>query len=151
VKKNNSKDWIEFEKDVKNKNREYRLNGEALISKNNLPTTWGGNIIGNALPDYSGVIKGGRYIVYDCKSTVLPRLELRNITQEQMNYLLLAETLGSVSGIFAKFVTENTCFWIPINYIISESSKSIKLSQIPSAYEVSDFDYLSIIKKLYHI
>ena len=90
----------------------YRLKGFALIEKTPEPmrptkSLGNGKFIAfyekKAQPDYAGVIKGGREIIFEAKYTGTDRLEQSRVLTSQAEYMTRHEALGARCYVLAGF------------------------------------------------
>lgn len=94
----------------------YRERGYALIEKTPEPmrptrSLGGGKFVAyyekKAQPDYKGVIKGGREIMFEAKFTSSDRMEQSRVLAGQADYMTAHEALGARCFILAGFDTGN--------------------------------------------
>lgn len=103
--------------------RKYRDSGEACIIKTPEPFTvfsrskdgvfFGRFTAAKAQPDFQGVVRGGRAIIFEAKATKKDRILQSAITKTQWEILDDHDRLGSLCYIAVSI--ENRYFWIPWN------------------------------------
>lgn len=95
---------------------EYKRRGIALIDKTPEPMRIiqrldGGKFVGvfakKAQPDYKGVKKGGKTMIFEAKYTSGDRLQKSAVTDSQYEYMIRASNLGAECFILAGFKTGN--------------------------------------------
>lgn len=103
-----------FEKRLDESFEYYRHNGAALIEKTPEPmhptkSLGNGKFVAffekKAQPDYKGVIKGGREIMYEAKYTVKDRIEQDRVLPEQGEYMDKHQALGARCFVVVGFST----------------------------------------------
>ena len=96
----------ELEKKANKANLKYRKRKEALILKVPVPIlyTAKGLVVQQSTVDYTGLVKGGKFLAFDAKETQnKTSFPLRNIHEHQLNYLELVEELGGVAFFLIHF------------------------------------------------
>ena len=108
----NKAEGKKFEKRLDDSFEYFRKNGAALIEKTPEPlhptkSLGNGKFIAyfekKAQPDYKGVIKGGREIMYEAKYTSKDRIEQDRVLVEQGEYMDKHQALGARCFIVAGF------------------------------------------------
>lgn len=87
----------QLEKWINKVNIKYRVKNEALILQVPTPIipTKKGLIPKPSTVDYTGLLKGGRFIAFDAKqSAIKTRFDIKNIHDHQMNFLRKVNELG---------------------------------------------------------
>ena len=86
----------------------YRQKGIAIINKVNEPyivtkktngNKFMGRFTGRAEPDFKGVLKGGRAIAFEAKSTQKSRIQRNAVTDTQMEWLREQQKFGAVTFV----------------------------------------------------
>lgn len=86
----------------------YRQNGVAIINKVNEPyivtkktngNKFMGRFTGRAEPDFKGVLRGGRAIAFEAKSTQKSRIQRNAVTDTQMEWLREQQKFGAVTFV----------------------------------------------------
>ncbi len=94
----------------------YRKNGFAIIEKTPEPmrpvqSLGGGKFVAffekKAQPDYKGIIKGGRTVMFEAKFTGAAKMEQNRVTEGQAEYLDQHQALGARCYIIAGFSSGN--------------------------------------------
>lgn len=94
----------------------YRKMGYALIDKTPEPMKVikredGGRFIGfftkKAQPDYKGLVKGGKAVLFEAKFTSTDKMHSGALTDTQIKYLMEASNLGAQCFILVGFKTGN--------------------------------------------
>ena len=96
----------DLEKRANKANLKYRKQKEALILKVPVPIlyTAKGLVVQQSTVDYTGLIKGGKFLAFDAKETQnKTSFPLRNIHEHQLNYLELVEELGGIAFFLIHF------------------------------------------------
>jgi recombination protein U len=144
----------ELEKRATKANFSYRKDKKALILKVATPIilTKKGLVASSSTVDFTGLIKGGRFLAYDAKETQnKTSFPLKNIHQHQLHYLELVEELGGIAFFLIHFkkVHENKAFITPISlvhkYMFEETRKSIPLSIFKKEWLVDIDNYMEKI------
>jgi len=86
-----------------------------------------------AQPDYKGVIKGGRCIVFDAKETTSGKISISVLSETQKETLLNYNKLGAVSGVLMAY-NFTWFYFMPIDIFLS--AKLLNNHQYWTAYEV---------------
>tara|TARA_Y100000034_G_C6795341_1_gene356424 strand:- start:583 stop:942 length:360 start_codon:yes stop_codon:yes gene_type:complete len=112
----------ELEKKANKANLGYRKRKEALILKVPVPIlyTAKGLVVQQSTVDYTGLIKGGKFIAFDAKETQnKTSFPLRNIHEHQLNYLELVEELGGIAFFLIHFkkLYATEAFMTPLSII----------------------------------
>lgn len=86
----------------------YRQKGIAIINKVNEPyivtkktngNKFMGRFTGRAEPDFKGVLKGGRAIAFEAKSTQKSRIQRNAVTDTQMEWLREQKDFGAITFV----------------------------------------------------
>ena len=112
----------QLEKRANKANLNYRKAKEALILKVPVPIlyTSKGLIAQRSTVDYTGLIKGGKFIAFDAKETKSKTsFPLSNIHDHQLNYLELVEELGGIGFFLIHFTQlyDNEAFVTPLSIV----------------------------------
>tara|TARA_Y100000310_G_C20195020_1_gene584249 strand:- start:156 stop:515 length:360 start_codon:yes stop_codon:yes gene_type:complete len=112
----------QLEKRANKANLQYRKAKDALILKVPVPIlyTSKGLIAQQSTVDYTGLIKGGRFIAFDAKETKSKTsFPLANIHDHQLNYLEIVEELGGIGFFLIHFTQlyEDQAFVTPLSII----------------------------------
>lgn len=101
----------------------YRQNGVAIINKVNEPyivtkkngNKFMGRFTGRAEPDFKGVLRGGRAVAFEAKSTQKSRIQRSALTDTQMEWLREQKKFGALTfvavNIQEKFYTVPFDLW----------------------------------------
>ena len=68
-----------------------------------------------AQPDYKGVVKGGRAVLFEAKSTANDRIDQSRVTDEQIRYMEDCAWLGAKCFILVYFAETERVYRIPLN------------------------------------
>lgn len=71
-----------------------------------------------AQPDYKGVLKGGRCIVFDTKETTTGKISISALSETQKETLLNYNKLGAVSGVLMAY-SFTWFYFMPIDIFLS--------------------------------
>lgn len=85
-----------------------------------------------AQPDYKGVLKGGRCIVFDTKETTTGKISISALSETQKETLLNYNKLGAVSGVLMAY-SFTRFYFLPIDIFLS--AKQLNNHQYWTAYE----------------
>ncbi len=85
-----------------------------------------------AQPDYKGVLKGGRCIVFDTKETTTGKISISALSETQKETLLNYSSLGAVSGVLMAY-SFTWFYFMPIDVFLS--AKQLNKHQYWTAYE----------------
>ena len=100
--------------------KEIEARGWGLISKNwEAPKLKGKHVNREkSKPDFSGVLPGGRHIVFECKATLeKSRFDHKALlTDHQREHLLKAHEYGALAGVYV-LDGQQRKFWIPITLL----------------------------------
>lgn len=86
----------------------YALEGRAVINKVYEPYRcikkfsggkFTGQFTGRAEPDFKGVLRGGRAVAFECKSTRKSRIQRNVLTDEQMEWLQTQAKMGALAFV----------------------------------------------------
>lgn len=97
-----------FENLIKKGCQYYALHKKAVINKVNEPYictkvldggSFVGRFTGRAEPDFKGVLKGGRAIAFEAKSTQKPSIQRSILTSEQMQWLEEQKDMGALTYV----------------------------------------------------
>ena len=142
----------QLEKTAEKINLQYRKDGKALILKVPVPilVTAKGLIAQSSTVDYTGLIKGGKFLAFDAKETQSKTsFPLANIHQHQLTYLQIVEDLGGIAFFLIHFkkVYEDKAFITPIPVVTDYwegkmGRKSIPLKAFKKAWLVDLNNYL---------
>ena len=94
---------LDFEEELKVTHEEYRCLGLALITKHEVRKVArrGGGIVyaAKSVSDYTGVLKGGRFVAFDAKSLAKPQETWRPAPRQrhQLAYLRSVAALGGLA------------------------------------------------------
>ncbi|HDR7624970.1 recombination protein U [Bacillus sp. RC242] len=133
-----------FEMLINLANEIYQRGGVVLINKGLTPVkvfkSKGGRVLNGfyeakSTVDYDGVYKG-RSIAFEANST---RYDLKNIAQNQLDYLEKAEKIGAICFFFIGFSKDKSVFAVPLSVIQSY----VGMSHQPKGKEsipIADFD-----------
>tara|TARA_Y100000034_G_scaffold101317_1_gene125503 strand:+ start:217 stop:672 length:456 start_codon:yes stop_codon:yes gene_type:complete len=145
----------ELEKRANQANLNYRKDKKALIMKVPVPIllTRKGLRPMQSTVDYTGLVKGGRFIAFDAKETkIKTSFPLKNIHQHQLAYLDMVEELGGIAFFFIHFksIHKNKAYITPlslIHKIINENKrKSIPIKEFKKEWLVNIDNYMEKIK-----
>lgn len=93
----------QWEAYVREECREIERRGLGQIGKNwEAPKVKGSHASrAKSKPDFSGVLPGGRHIVFECKATMeRNRFDCDRVTEHQMEHLLTAHTYGALAFVY---------------------------------------------------
>ena len=112
----------ELEKRANKANLKYRKRKEALILKVPVPIlyTTKGLVVQQSTVDYTGLVKGGKFVAFDAKETKnKTSFPLANIHEHQLNYLELVEELGGVAFFLIHFkeLYDDKAFFTPLSIV----------------------------------
>lgn len=100
--------------------RRYATEGRAIVNKVYEPYRcikilqdgkFVGQFTGRAEPDFKGVLKDGRAIAFEAKSTGKSRIQRNVLTEEQMEWLEAQQTMGALA--FVCIQIRNQFFAVP--------------------------------------
>ena len=103
--------------------------GDAFVSKNHEAPPVPGKKTKRAKskPDFSGVIRGGRHVVFDAKSTLeYNRLDLKNIAKHQLEHLRRCDELGGIAFVYV-LSGERRKFVVSVSVIDAAKGASVRL------------------------
>ena len=147
----------ELESALNKQNLILRKKDEALIVKKEVPlqVTERGIVATMSTVDYTGLVKGGKFIAFEAKETQSKTsIPLSNIKQHQLNYLELVKSLGGIVFFVIHFkkVSEEI-YIVPITlisrYFYNENRKSIPISEFKDEWKTNINDYLTKGLELY--
>lgn len=110
-----------FERLVEAANREYEFKGRALIEKQEVAKAEvNGKMIyaKKGLPDFMGLMNGGRSVIFDAKSTRnKTSFPLNNLLkrEHQLDFLYKAEQMGAAAFYLIEFAMLGRYFILPAN------------------------------------
>lgn len=163
---------MEFEAALNHIHEIYLAQGKALIAKNYVRATIIGDgklarVDGTAIVDYSGLIRGGRFIAFDAKDNAGPSIRLDRLQPHQAEYLWKATQLGGFGFVLARF-NRFECYAIPISAWAAAvtahkygppaldlrtnfhptGKASINESELPPEWAVDGYDWLKTVTNL---
>lgn len=123
----------------------YRQNGVAIINKVNEPyivtkkngNKFMGRFTGRAEPDFKGVLRGGRAIAFEAKSTQKSRIQRNAVTDTQMEWLREQKKMGAV--VFVAVNIQDKFYSIPFDVwddMKNIYGKKFLMSEDIAGYEV---------------
>ncbi len=103
-----------FEAELQTTHEEYARNGLALIQKlevRKVGTRWGIRYVGRMPCDFTGVLKGGRFVAFDAKSLSRPAKNRRPDPRQahQLAYLLDVARLGGLAFYLVRNGPDEAC------------------------------------------
>lgn len=112
----------ELEKKASKANLISRKAKESLILKVPVPIlyTAKGMVVQQSTVDYTGVLKGGKFIAFDAKETQSKTsFPLSNIHDHQLKYLEMVEDLGGIAFFLIHFkkLHKDSAFITPISLV----------------------------------
>ena len=72
-----------------------------------------GQFVGRAEPDFKGVLNGGRAVAFEAKSTNKSRIQRNALTDEQMEWLEVQQTMGALAFVCVQI--QGQFFSVPWN------------------------------------
>ena len=133
-----------FERLIEAANRQYLITGMAAIEKQEIATKLiNGKMIYSKQgpPDFMGIVRGGRGIAFDAKSTTGKSLPLKNLLdrRHQLEFLRLFEKLGGHAFYLVEFAAVNRVFMLPIGQALQavKEAETGGRKSIP----ISDFEF----------
>lgn len=143
----------QLEKKANAVNLKYRKAKKALVLKVPIPIliTPRGLIAQTSTVDYTGVIKGGKFLAFDAKETQSrTSFPLANIHQHQLTYLEIVEELNGIAFFLIHFkaLYKNRAYVTPISLISSywdgkKGRKSIPIKVFKDGWLVDIDNYLT--------
>lgn len=141
-----------LERAVNKANIRYKKEKKALIMKVAVPIihTRKGMVATTSTVDFAGVLKGGRYIAYDCKETKSKTsFPIKNLHQHQLTYLQYVRDLNGIAFLLVHFtaVHSERAYLVPIEKIeeywqVEGMRKSIPLKEFENSWLVDIDNYL---------
>lgn len=123
----NRAEGLSFEEIVSRSCEYYRQCGIADIEKTPEPFAitkslgkgkFEGHFLHKAQPDFKGVLKGGRCIVFDTKETTTDKISISALSETQKETLLSYHALGAVSGVLMAY-SFTRFYFLPIDIFLS--------------------------------
>lgn len=147
----------ELESALNKQNLKLRKLNEALIIKKEVPlqVTQKGIVASLSTVDYTGLVKGGKFIAFEAKETQSKTsIPLNNIKQHQLNYLELVKDLGGIAFFVIHFKKLHSEVYItPITlinrYFYESDRKSIPISEFKDEWKTTVENYLTKGLELY--
>lgn len=100
-------------------NTQYLSRELARIDKIPTPSNvQGGYYKDKSTVDFTGVLKGGKAIAFDCKETALKNLPLKNVHPHQIEYMKDFTVLGGHAFIIIHFKSTNQYFRLDFNTLL---------------------------------
>lgn len=125
----------------------YALEGRAVINKVYEPYRcikklqsggFVGQFTGRAEPDFKGVLRGGRAIAFEAKSTKKSRIQYNALTDDQMRWLQIQENIGA--EVFVCIDISGRFFMLPWKQW--RDMKNIYGKKFLMAGDIEDFEAL---------
>lgn len=116
-----------FENLIEYANSAYLRNGEAYVNKREVAVSITSNRVGKitghlkeaSLTDYEGILKGGRSIQFEAKTTeILTRFDLSKIEEHQVDFLEASAKMGAMSFLLVNFSELCSTFVVPSWYVV---------------------------------
>lgn len=141
----------QLEKLINRTNLKYAKKKKVCILKIPTPVelTRNGPIIRTSTVDFTGILKGGKFIAFDAKDTkVKTRYDLKNIHAHQIQYLQTVRDLGGDAFFLIRFNShwKDKAFVTPLEFIEhwvnDEDRKSIPFDEFKDEWLVPIDSYL---------